>query len=395
MKRILVEFYSEDMSENLVSLLQEAYDGVVFVYFAKEKKPTRLTRARLKETLQKHFGFAPSFLPIGVCNLETTLSAFSRLPKSNRYDFDLTGGNEIFIAAAGFFAAREKNRSIFLHQYHVKSGKKIFSYPENTFSQEFFPTYLSAPEILSLEGAIPISLPRYPSGNEALREEILRLWTALTPARRDWNAFCSIPIADGVFRDPQTEGARALGREPRFHRAWRAVTARLEQANIIQNCRTVEENGQSIGIFQWNLAPEARFLWEKAGNLLEYYSALAADESGIFHDIRVGSLLDWNGSTAPPRQPDPKNEIDLILMHRNLPVFASCKNTVPHNDYLYEILTMTRHFGGLSATPMLIATEKASFALRQRAREMGILLLDDVGKNSTEALAERFRRLFP
>ena len=81
MKRILVEFYSADMAENLISLLRETYDGVVFVYFSKEKKPTRMTRARLREVLGKHLGFAPSFLPIGEHSLQATVAAFSRFSR--------------------------------------------------------------------------------------------------------------------------------------------------------------------------------------------------------------------------------------------------------------------------------------------------------------------------
>jgi len=138
-----------------------------------------------------------------------------------------------------------------------------------------------------------------------------------------------------------------------------------------------------------------RFLFEKAGNLLEMYAALAAWESGAFHDVRVGVTVDWNGKNEFGRLPDPRNEIDLVLMHRNRIVLASCKNNAPQNDYLYEISTMARHYGGIFAAPVLISSLAASPTVRKRAMEMGILLIDGVSKISYDALVQIWKKQFP
>ena len=76
-------------------------------------------------------------------------------------------------------------------------------------------------------------------------------------------------------------------------------------------------------------------------------------------------------------------------MHRNLPILASCKNTVPINDYLYEISTMAKHYGGYFAKGVLFATEKASATVKERAKEMGITLIDGIKELSTKELAEK------
>jgi hypothetical protein len=144
--------------------------------------------------------------------------------------------------------------------------------------------------------------------------------------------------------------------------------------------------------FQLNVPQEALFLYEKAGNLLEMYSALAAFEAGLFHDICVGVEVDWNGLASPVGTPDPKNEIDLVLLQENLPVLISCKNTAPKNEYFYEIMIMAKHYGGYFATPVLFSSGKASPTVRKRAAEMGIVLIDSIRHLDLSSFAALIKR---
>ncbi|MBR2615285.1 MAG: DUF1887 family protein [Clostridia bacterium] len=386
MKRILIEFYSKRTPENLISLLNERFDGIVFLCFQNDASPTPAVQGRIREVSEKLLGLVPEFIQISSPTAEAVMACFLEfMDPENRYDFDITGGNEIFVASAGMFLATHPERKLYLHRYDVQSGAAVFRYPQTDGAEECYPRYLSVPQILALNGTPALSAPRLAFDYGPLKEEILRLWRAVSDATRDWNAFCSIPA--------ETEGRaltqKSLGGKAAHHTAYGRIAKRLKEAGILINERETQKKSKRVMEFELSVAREALFLYEKAGNLLESYCALACHEAGIFHDLRIGVTADWNGTIEAPRRPDPRNEIDLVLMHRNLPILASCKNTVPINDYLYEISTMAKHYGGYFAKGVLFATEKASATVKERAKEMGITLIDGIKELSTKELAEK------
>ena len=67
------------------------------------------------------------------------------------------------------------------------------------------------------------------------------------------------------------------------------------------------------------------------------------------------------------------NEIDVIAMYQNIPVFISCKNNVVKtNQPLYELDTIVNRFGGEYAIRILAAPNGVTDAIRNRAEEMNI-----------------------
>ena len=82
------------------------------------------------------------------------------------------------------------------------------------------------------------------------------------------------------------------------------------------------------------------------------------------------------------------------MMRKNLPILASCKNTFPQNEFLYEILTVSRHYGGFYSTPALFSSGIASPTVRERAKEMGIVLIDGIRKLSLTELTEKIKDAF-
>jgi len=391
MKHYLVEFFSSEPMENLISLFQESFDGVIFVYFSKLDEPSRHTRQKYKEFIQNNFGYAPRFAACPQRDISSVLALFSSFPKHAHYSFDITGGDEIFIASTGIFYQKCAPATMSIHQYRLPEERLLFSYPEAPASLNPFPFYTNAPQALALHHAKPLLAPAYTFGIGPLKSEILRLWRALCNCPADWNRFCSLPnvTRKSFFFTPSQKLPRAE------EKSTKNVLARLERADILRNPIPQILDGKHGTSFQWNLSEDVRFLFEKAGNLLEMYAALAAWESGAFHDVRVGVTVDWNGKNEFGRLPDPRNEIDLVLMHRNRIVLASCKNNAPQNDYLYEISTMARHYGGIFAAPVLISSLAASPTVRKRAMEMGILLIDGVSKISYDALVQIWKKQFP
>lgn len=73
---------------------------------------------------------------------------------------------------------------------------------------------------------------------------------------------------------------------------------------------------------------------------------------------------------------DVLNEIDILYMRNNIPTFVSCKNQeVSKNMPLYELETVADRFGGENVRKVLVAAEGFLPAIKNRADEMGIILL--------------------
>ena len=132
----------------------------------------------------------------------------------------------------------------------------------------------------------------------------------------------------------------------------------------------------------------------KAGTLLELVTLLTAknmkksDGTPYFNDVRTGVMIDWDGVVHNNKDGlvDTENEIDVILMKGVVPVFISCKNGIIPGDELYKLNTVAEQFGSEYARKVLVATDmgkagKSRKYFLERARDMGIQIIEDVHKN--------------
>ena len=132
----------------------------------------------------------------------------------------------------------------------------------------------------------------------------------------------------------------------------------------------------------------------KAGTLLELVTLLTAknmkksDGTPYFNDVRTGVMIDWDGVVHNNKDGnvDTENEIDVILMKGVVPIFISCKNGKIPDDELYKLNTVAEQFGSEYARKVLVATDMGKAAksrkyFLERARDMGIQIIEDVHKN--------------
>lgn len=378
-KRTLVEFYDNEHLENVISLLCGDYTSVVYVYFARANEPAPGDRIALSEWTRKRFGFSPRFLEIPENCVECALDSFRKLISGDGfYDFDVTGGSSIFIAATGVLLAESGGRNMSIHEYNTATGACVFRYPEQGGGAgRAVPKPLTVSELLALGGVSFLNGERprrYDLDATGLRREILRLWAAVREELRAWNNFCT--TASTYTYDPSYVLVEKQLSEQGL-RACDIILERLERAGILSQKRVRSTGSRFMVSYRLEIAPESLFLYEKAGNLLEMLTYLAVVDSGVFSDCCVGVRLDWDSRRQDPGS-NPANEIDLILARGHIPCFVSCKNTTVTKEYLYEILTMTRHFGGSYAVPVLVSSMRVNHAVRVRAGEMGVVLLDNV-----------------
>ena len=118
---------------------------------------------------------------------------------------------------------------------------------------------------------------------------------------------------------------------------------------------------------------------------------MSAKRSGLFSDVRTSVLVDWDGSEYNNK--GTRNEVDVLAVHNVTPFFISCKMGVPTPLALSEIKMLSDKFGGERTQTVLLTAadvEKKNPAVAQRARDLGIYLLD-ARKMDSGALAKRLR----
>jgi hypothetical protein len=138
-----------------------------------------------------------------------------------------------------------------------------------------------------------------------------------------------------------------------------------------------------------------------AGQILELWVASVmmdakdpnARGKALFHDIMVGVHIDWNREDNNEKI-QTTNEIDVLAMKKNVPIFISCKNGGFTVDELYKLDTVADRFGGGYAIKILVASNFDTDAsnnkyIMKRATDMGITLICNETVHSYDALKSR------
>ncbi len=153
--------------------------------------------------------------------------------------------------------------------------------------------------------------------------------------------------------------------------------------------RDLRFDGQRVEFFHKSTL--MRRCLQNHGIWLELFAYVSAKRSGLFSDVRTSVLVDWDGSEYNNK--GTRNEVDVLAVHNVTPVFISCKMGVPTPLALSEIKMLSDKFGGERTQTVLLTAadvEKKNPAVAQRARDLGIYLLD-ARKMDSGALAKRLR----
>ena len=93
--------------------------------------------------------------------------------------------------------------------------------------------------------------------------------------------------------------------------------------------------------------------------------------------MRTSVVVDWDNARGDDQAT--RNEIDILLVQGITPVFISCKMGAPTPLALSEIRLLSEKFGGESTRTVLLTAadvRERERALVQRARDLGVLLID-------------------
>ena len=118
---------------------------------------------------------------------------------------------------------------------------------------------------------------------------------------------------------------------------------------------------------------QVRYWLRDQGSVLEVYTWKAANDAGIFNDVRCSTIVDWDSTAQRDRV---SNEIDVMAVYDSIPVFISCKTCAIDTDAVNELAILRDRFGGDAAKAVIISTENCRAITRGRASALDIDVID-------------------
>ena len=370
----IIEIYDDEPIYNVHAAAQFRPCNVVYIGTRKLKskriKSNIISCLRSLSLDTKCFFYSTDMMSLDSVRseLETILENFGDCA------IDITGGNEVALVAVGMLA-KEREIPLFRYDRFTHSYKDIYNCPAAD-GVDSIPDF-SVDAMLSMAGGVMkshghLSLDNLSAETEA---DIFKVWTIYKEHYRQWHKAVAYlqQISKNLEGDALRVNAPAVvyGTE-RISGADTAVMNKLRDAGIILN---YQNDGKRISFDYKN--PLMRSCLCDAGICLELYVFAAAKRAGIYSDVRISVVIDWDGDLDA--RINTINEIDVLVMSGFVPIFISCKSGSPNVTALNEIKTLASKFGGEYAKPVLVTMSDVRSRdkyLARRAEDMGVELID-------------------
>ena len=290
---------------------------------------------------------------------------------------DIAGGSDAALFAAGYFC-RETDIPVFTHS---RKKQKFFAINNADFAHHlpFSVQYSVQDFFLMAYGAVK---PGRVTNDALLEREgmIDRFFTVFMKHRKKWNHIitwfqrASQSEKDGqvslsVCSDYYVKGERG-SKIPANEDALKD----FERIGLITDLQIEEETSVSFCFKDsWT-----RYWLRDQGSVLEIYVWKACRDTGIFHDVRCSTIVEWDRGNSGEKV---TNEIDVMAVKAtSIPVFISCKTCVIDTDAINELAILRDRFGGDAAKAFIISTENCRAITRRRADalDIDVVTLNDI-----------------
>lgn len=158
----------------------------------------------------------------------------------------------------------------------------------------------------------------------------------------------------------------------------RRVSANESALRALEACGAIRDlsirSGESVA---FTFCDEVVRKWLRdVGSPLEMYTYKACMDTGLFDDVRVSAIVDWNGEKA--KENSVTNELDVMTTRGVRPFFISCKTGSVQTEALNELAILRDRFGSKVARAAIVTCERggSSASMRRRAQELGIDVID-------------------
>lgn len=374
--RVLVELMDKEPIQNVLGACIFEPDIIVFLCDENTHSIARqaavyklLRRRRLKS--QPRFYFCDANSP---AEIRKVLAAVVRdYPDCV---FEYTGGHDLMLLQAGAYCLPlgvpgfcvDIQAGRFLNIQHCRPWQDAFRMPA-----------FMAEDVFALTGAAIQGSGHFADKeleSRGFEADILAVWHIVEENPKVWSqfvAYLQAICAGTALSTLDAVGPRDIKSSRHPAKYTPIIFEKLYKTGVFARYR---EDGKQVK-FTFKSALHKKCLLNQ-GIWLELYCYIVAKQADIFDDVRTSVVVDWAGQKKG--ELSTKNEVDVMLVKGVVPVFVSCKMSPPTPLALSEIRLLSAKFGGeLSRTVVLTGSSLGAEnkALQARAKDLGILLLDD------------------
>ncbi len=170
---------------------------------------------------------------------------------------------------------------------------------------------------------------------------------------------CSLDVS-GPYTVKGERGSRINAPEDALHA--------LENIGFIRDLRISEDRVS----FRFRDG-QIRSWLRDVGSVLETYVYKACLDTGLFDDVRLSVIVDWEGEN---KAGSVSNELDVMCSCGVVPLFISCKTCDVKTEALNELAVLRDRFGGQMARAAIVTAERGNARMRNRAAELDIQVIE-------------------
>ena len=375
----LVEIFDPKQYENIISPIMIKGISKV-IYIGSKEIMTKAKADSIKQFYKnRKFNAAVEFLYVERDNSVSIKNRLKMIIRQNENCvFDATGGEDVILANVGIIAER-----FCVPVIRINTSDATFICVHGNYDAVMRDDYeLSVSDFITLQGGEILHYNSLNNFTTSLAEDINSVFRINSHDCEAFSAFCNV-ISEYISHDKKELVIDIEAYNNKVSKL-RWDVNKIKDLFISQNLLCEIESSPKHVSYKIKSSAVSDCL-SKSGNALEYYTALTlSDFKETFRDIMVGVSMDWGSAST---QYDTRNEVDVMAITKNFPVFISCKNGEVRKDALYELDTVSRRLGGSYAKKVMVCThisknKSARAHFIKRARDMGIILIFDVHKKS-------------
>lgn len=382
--KTLIELYSPSPIKNIYSTLLLRPERVIFIG-GREMKQEHVKRF----IKRKHPEIKTEFHTVDIRDLDSISQALDEiLLKHPESVVELNGGGDLMHIAVGKVIAEQDVPAFFcdiknqklrnVSKFEITEEMRQLTFPQ--LSLEDFVLMAGG----SLEGHGHINLDKI-SGE--MERDIDFLWSVFFKKQDKWRRLVDY-LQNRRNSLRTTSGALVLHERLVYNEFISEMLSGLASSpgKII---RELNSSHKQIS-FSYKNEILKKCLNNK-GLILELYLYNLAFRMGYFEEVKISTIIDWNG--IGNEENNISNEVDIALVKGTRPIFISCKLKIITVEDLNEIDMLVKRFGGECGIGVVATAgtfSKDFPTVYRRAQEMGIYVIehDDFKYNRVEEKLE-------
>lgn len=371
----ILEIYDDEQIHNVLAITEFKPKNVVYIGTRKLKskriKSNIIACLRSLGLETKCYFYSTDMLSLEAVTeeLEAILEDFPGIV------IDITGGSEVALVAIGMLA-KEKNIPLMRYDRYERRYRNIFNCPiaEQLISSPHFTVQsllrLAGGEIKD-HGHLSIE-----SLDDSASLDIFNVWEIFKKNYRSWHKLVSfLQLASKQLPDSSSLSITTSKIIYSGEKLVNCDTNLLEELSQIGIIKNFKETAADVSFEYKNSLMHSCLL--DVGICLELFVFATALKTGEFDDVQISVVVDWDGDLEA--RINTVNEIDVMLVRGQVPVFISCKSGDPGVVALNEIKTLAAKFGGQDGRAVLVTMSDVRNRdpyLYQRAADMGVTIID-------------------